>query len=208
MQAPAPRLVAEDDVLEHGEVVGQHEVLVHHADAGRDGVGGAAEVTDLAVDARSCPRRGAASRRGSSSASTCRRRSRRRWRGSCPARTRRFTSRLATTPGNRLTIPVSSTAGSRLRPTRRLAARLERAGDRRRDRRRARAEPGTPWSEVGATAQGVGGHLDLAVDDLLLESSICSCVDDLAAGGRVVDAVRPSGRDDHAGLERTVDELA
>ena len=30
--------VAEDDVLGDGEVLGQHEVLVHHADADRDGV--------------------------------------------------------------------------------------------------------------------------------------------------------------------------
>ena len=32
------RLGAEDDVLQHGEVVSEHEVLVHHADAGRDRV--------------------------------------------------------------------------------------------------------------------------------------------------------------------------
>ena len=32
-------LGAEDDVLEDGEVVGQHEVLEHHADAGLDRVG-------------------------------------------------------------------------------------------------------------------------------------------------------------------------
>ncbi len=32
------RLASQDDVLEHGEVVGQHEVLVHHADPGVDGV--------------------------------------------------------------------------------------------------------------------------------------------------------------------------
>ena len=34
------RLGAEHDVLEDGEVVGEHEVLVHHADAARDRVGG------------------------------------------------------------------------------------------------------------------------------------------------------------------------
>ncbi|GAA3048468.1 hypothetical protein GCM10020000_30910 [Streptomyces olivoverticillatus] len=33
-------LGAEDDVLKDGEVVGEHEVLVHHADAAPDGVGG------------------------------------------------------------------------------------------------------------------------------------------------------------------------
>ena len=35
-----PGLVSQDDVLLDGEVVGQHEVLVHHADADRDGVTG------------------------------------------------------------------------------------------------------------------------------------------------------------------------
>ena len=44
------RLAAEDDVLEDGEVVGEHEVLVHHADAGVDRVGGGAERHFLAVD--------------------------------------------------------------------------------------------------------------------------------------------------------------
>ncbi|GGX67946.1 hypothetical protein GCM10010510_10490 [Streptomyces anandii JCM 4720] len=43
-------LAAEDDVLEHGQVVGEHEVLVDHADAAGDGVGGAAEGDLLAVD--------------------------------------------------------------------------------------------------------------------------------------------------------------
>ena len=37
-------LAAEDDVLPHREVVGQHEVLEDHADAGLDGVGRRAEV--------------------------------------------------------------------------------------------------------------------------------------------------------------------
>ena len=36
------RLGAEHDVLQDGEVVGQHEVLEDHADAGVDGVGGRA----------------------------------------------------------------------------------------------------------------------------------------------------------------------
>jgi hypothetical protein len=42
-------LRAEQDVLGHGEVVGQHEVLVHHADPGLDRIGGRAEVRHLAV---------------------------------------------------------------------------------------------------------------------------------------------------------------
>jgi hypothetical protein len=36
----AGRLAAEHDVLQHGEVVRQHEVLVDHADPGGDRVGG------------------------------------------------------------------------------------------------------------------------------------------------------------------------
>ena len=49
--AARARLAAEHDVLEHREVVGEHEVLVHHADAGGDGVAGAAEAHLPAVDA-------------------------------------------------------------------------------------------------------------------------------------------------------------
>ena len=43
-------LAAEHDVLQDGEVVGEHEVLVHHADAAGDGVAGVAEGDLLAVD--------------------------------------------------------------------------------------------------------------------------------------------------------------
>jgi len=43
-------LLAQDDVLQDGEVVGQLEVLVHHADAASDRVGGRAQRDDLAVD--------------------------------------------------------------------------------------------------------------------------------------------------------------
>lgn len=43
-------LAAEDDVLEDGEVVGEHEVLVHHADAAGDGVARVVEGDPLAVD--------------------------------------------------------------------------------------------------------------------------------------------------------------
>ena len=48
--AAAGRLRAQHDVLEDGQVVGQHEVLVHHADAGGDGVGRALEAHRCAVD--------------------------------------------------------------------------------------------------------------------------------------------------------------
>src|SRR5690606_20947622 len=48
---PGPaRLAAEDDVLQHGEVVGQHEVLVNHADAGGDGVRGGVEGDGRPID--------------------------------------------------------------------------------------------------------------------------------------------------------------
>ena len=44
------RLGAEDDVLRDGEGLDQHEVLVHHADAGVDGVAGIVHLDLLAVD--------------------------------------------------------------------------------------------------------------------------------------------------------------
>ena len=43
-------LVAEHDVLGDREDGDEHEVLVHHADAGRDGVAGTGEVLDLVVE--------------------------------------------------------------------------------------------------------------------------------------------------------------
>ena len=43
-------LVAEHDVLGDGEDRDEHEVLVHHADAGRHGVAGAGEVLDVVVE--------------------------------------------------------------------------------------------------------------------------------------------------------------
>ena len=47
---PVQLLRAEHDVLEDGEVVGEHEVLEDHADARVDRVGGAAQGQRLAVD--------------------------------------------------------------------------------------------------------------------------------------------------------------
>ena len=78
-----PVLGAEDDVLEHGEGLDQHEVLMHHADPGADR---RQAVGDRRRACRRCGsrrRRPGRSRRGSTSASTCRRRSRRRCRGWC-----------------------------------------------------------------------------------------------------------------------------
>ena len=43
-------LGTEHDVLQHGEVVGEHEVLEDHPDAGLDRIGGALEDELLAVD--------------------------------------------------------------------------------------------------------------------------------------------------------------
>jgi len=43
-------LCAEDDVLEDGEVVGEHEVLEHHADTGLDGLDRALQCGLRAVD--------------------------------------------------------------------------------------------------------------------------------------------------------------
>ncbi len=44
-------LGAEHDVLQHAEIVDQHEVLVHHADPGLDRILGGADSAVLAVDA-------------------------------------------------------------------------------------------------------------------------------------------------------------
>ena len=46
----AGRLGTEDDVLECAQVVGEHEMLVDHADAGSDRIGGRSERFDRAVD--------------------------------------------------------------------------------------------------------------------------------------------------------------
>jgi hypothetical protein len=47
---PGAGLVAEDDVLPDGQVVGQHEVLEDHPDADADGVARRAEALLEAVD--------------------------------------------------------------------------------------------------------------------------------------------------------------
>ena len=46
----AGRFGAEDDVLQHRQIVGQHEVLVHHADPGGESVTRRAEVHLVAAD--------------------------------------------------------------------------------------------------------------------------------------------------------------
>ena len=101
--APAP-LVAEEDVLGDRQVGHQRELLVDDDDA--LGLG----VVDRVEPARARPRRGCRRRRcrtgrpptAPSSGSTCRRRSRRRSRGSRRARPSSVTSCSALTPGERL----------------------------------------------------------------------------------------------------------
>ena len=62
-RAAAGPLRAERDVLRHGEDRHQHEVLVHHADAGGDGVARAADAAGPRRRRGSRPRRAAAGRR-------------------------------------------------------------------------------------------------------------------------------------------------
>ena len=103
------RLAAEHDVLEDGQVVGQHEVLVHHADAGGDRVRRRGERHRLAVDGdRALVRLVHAVEvfisvdlpAPFSPTIAC----------TCPRRTVMSMSWLATTPGKRLVMPCSSTA--------------------------------------------------------------------------------------------------
>src|SRR3954469_3860588 len=81
-----------------------------------------------------------------------------------PRRTRSPMSRLATTPGNRLVMPRSSTAnGSSLV----LIAPLYSIPDVNGGRGRSKKLRPQPPAEQPETS-GSGGHLDLAADDLLL----------------------------------------
>ncbi len=108
------RLVAEHDVLGHGEDGHEHEVLVDHPDASGDGIARSGEVLRLAVEADLPGRWACRARTGCSSACSCRRRSRRGGRGSRRLATRRLTSSLASTPGNCLVMPESSSSNSSL----------------------------------------------------------------------------------------------
>ena len=90
-------LGAEQQVLQHRERLDQHEVLVDHADAGADRVLRACGSGAPGRRPGWCRDRPDRSRRGCSSASTCRRRSRRRCRGSCRPGSRRSMCRLAWT---------------------------------------------------------------------------------------------------------------
>ena len=81
---PEAALDAEHDVLQDRERLHQHEVLVHHADPRRQRVLRAADGRRPAVAPGSRRGRDGGSRTGCPSGSTCRRRSRRRCRGSFP----------------------------------------------------------------------------------------------------------------------------
>ena len=102
-------LDAQHDVLEHREHGHQHEVLVDHPDAGCD------RVRRDSRSRRACRRSGSVlrprcrDRTGRSSRSTCRRRSRPDSVWTSPSPRERSTFEFATTPGNRLVIPRSST---------------------------------------------------------------------------------------------------
>ena len=88
-RSAAPWLAAEHDVLGDGERRHEHEVLVHHADAGGDRVAPCVQpVTSRPFDFDRARVGRVHAARASASASTCRRRSRRRARGSRRARPR------------------------------------------------------------------------------------------------------------------------
>src|SRR6266496_3764241 len=96
-----------------------------------------------------------------------------------PRRTVRCTSEAATTPGKRLVMPCSSTAGGS--PAGRSTAVAGSAGG------LAMAHAPGRAPRPSAFELGLGGHLDLAADDLLLVFvDLGLDVVHLAAGGRVV----------------------
>src|SRR5438067_21709 len=99
-----------------------------------------------------------------------------------PASTRRFTPSLATTPGNRLTMSRSSMARGRAPSAVVTAVVLLRNG-------RCRAHGPAPHHRSPRPLRN-RGHLDLAVDDLLLETvERASVLVDGGVAGGVADAV-------------------
>ena len=110
MRDGAQRLVAEDDVLHDREVVGEHEVLVHHADADSDRVGRRLEVglvpsdQDRSLVGPVHPVEDLHQRRLAGPVLTDDRVDR----AGCDPQ---VMSSLAITPGNGLPMPPSSTAG-------------------------------------------------------------------------------------------------
>ena len=90
----------------------QVQLLVDDGDAGRLGVAALGEAHRRAVERGSRRRSRDRCRRGSSSASTCRRRSRPSAHGSRPAATAKSTLRRAATPPNRFDTPRASSTGA------------------------------------------------------------------------------------------------
>ena len=104
------RLDGEHDVLGHGQRRDQHEVLVHHADAERRSRPSASRGCTGLPAITIWPSSAGTSRRGGSSASSCRRRSRRASAWTSPSRRSKSMSSLATVPGKRLVMwRISST---------------------------------------------------------------------------------------------------
>ena len=102
---------AEHDVLEHGQALGEREMLVHHADAGGERGAAASPAAEAGARRRqprpgSCPHRPRSGRTGCSSASSCRRRSRRAAPGSRPRAGRVDVASLATSAPKRFVTPA------------------------------------------------------------------------------------------------------
>src|SRR5215210_1109103 len=124
-----------------------------------------------------------------------------------PRVTLMLTSLLATTPGNRLVMPVSSTAIS-VEPSDRCAdsvvvvAEIAHAPHKQPGPgRRYRVRPG-PVNRSGVRVALLVGHRDLAADDLcLVVLELCLDVVDLPTGRGVADAVLLQVVDDLTGLE-------
>ena len=168
---PKPgRLVAEHDVLGDGEDGDEHEVLVHHADAGAPSRRRGRRSAARRRRAGSRPRRPGRGRRARSSAWTCRRRSRRGGSGSRPARPSRSMWSLATRVPKRLVMPRSSSfmASHPSVGGDGLAARRRRAGT---ENGEAGATPASPdvASVLMLRARRYDVDLDRAVDDAGLD---------------------------------------
>ena len=102
------RLLGEDDVLRHRHHRDQHEVLVDHADPASRSRPWRRRTRSSCPSGGSRRRPGGTARTGCSSASTCRRRSRRAGHAPRPRGGRSSTLSLASTPGNCLVIPMSA----------------------------------------------------------------------------------------------------
>ncbi len=110
--AAAHDLGAEEEVLLDRHLRDEREFLEHGGDAERPRLVDRVDVDRRAAEADLAAGRLAGPRRGSRSASTCRRRSRRRGRALRPARSVKSTRSSASTPGYCLLIPTVSRRGA------------------------------------------------------------------------------------------------